>query len=117
MRASSQFYGRQIIESRLGLGGFFGLSGVVAFAVDGGNFATHRAEIGGELTAMVNGVDEAELEKEDGGLLEHAAEGHDFEKLFGSEFGEGIEMFGVGLFVPRSDFLRSFHVFGYHHGG
>ena len=30
---------------------------------------------------MVNGMNEAELEKEDGGLLDHAAEVHDFDEL------------------------------------
>src|SRR6266404_5809690 len=45
--------------SRLGLGGFFGLGGIVAFAIDGGDFAAHGAEIGGELAAVVNGVNEA----------------------------------------------------------
>src|SRR6266481_4129924 len=97
---------------RLGLGGLFGQGGVVAFAIDGGDFAAHGAEIGGELAAMVNGVDEAELEKEDGGLLDHAAEVHDFDELLAGKLGKGFEIFGVSLLVPRGDFERGFHVFG-----
>jgi len=100
----------------LGLSGFFGLGGVVAFAVDGGDFAAHGAELSGELAAMMNGVGEADLEKEDGGLLEHAAEVHDFDELFAGELGEGVEIFGVCLFVPGSDFERRFHVFWNRHG-
>src|SRR5216683_1372011 len=84
---------------RLGLGGLFGQGGVVAFAVDGGDFTAHRAEIGGELAAMVDGVDEAELEKEHGGLLDQAAKVHDFDQLFAGKFGQGVEVFGVAAFV------------------
>jgi len=83
------------------------LGGVVAFAVNGWDFAAHGAEIGGQLAAVVNGVVQAELEKEDGGLLEHAPEIHDFGELFAGEFGKRVEIFGVGLFVPRGDFARS----------
>ncbi len=102
--------------SRLGLGGFFGLGGIVAFAIDGGDFAAHGAEIGGELAAVVNGVNEAELEKEDGGLLDHAAEVHDFDELFAGKFGKSVEISGVSLFVPCSDFERCFHVFWNRYG-
>src|SRR5882724_1311564 len=90
--------------SSLGLGGFFGQGGVVAFAVDGGDFATHGSEISGELAPMVNSVVEAKLEEEDGGLLEHAAEVDDFGELFSREFGECVEIFGVSLFVPGGNF-------------
>ena len=89
-----------------GLGGFFGQGGVVAFAVDGGDFAAHGAKIGRKLAAMMNGVEEAELEKEDGGLLEQAAEVNDFGELFAGKFGKGFEIFGVRLFVPCGDFAR-----------
>ena len=98
--------------SRLDLGGFFGQGGVVAFAVDGGDFAAHGTEIGGELAAMVDGVNQAELEKQDGGLLDQAAEVHDFDELFAGKFAEGFEISGVSLFVPCSDFERGFHIFG-----
>jgi hypothetical protein len=98
--------------SRRGLGGFFGQGGIVAFPVDGGDFAAHGAEIGGELAAMVDGVNHAELEKQDGGLLDQAAEVHDFDELFAGKFGKGLEISGVGLFVPCSDFERGFHIFG-----
>jgi hypothetical protein len=95
------------LMSRRGLGGFFGQGGVVAFAVDGGDFAPHGTEIGRKLTAMMNGVAEAEEEKKDRGLLEEAAEVNDFGELFSGKFTEGVEIFGVGLFVPSGDFGRS----------
>ena len=93
--------------SHRGLRGFLGQGAVVAFAVDGGDFAPHGTEIGRKLTAMMNGVVEAEQEKKDGGLLEEAAEVNDFGELFAGKFGEGVEIFAVGLFVPSSDFARS----------
>jgi len=88
----------------LGGGGFFGEGGVVAFSVDGGDFAAHGTEISGELAAVVNGVVEAEPEKKDCGLLEDAAEVDDFSELFAGKFCEGLEIFGVGLFVPIGNF-------------
>ena len=100
----------------LGLSGLFGQGGVVAFAVDGRDFTAHGAEIGGELAAMVDGVDEAKLEIEYGGLLNQAAKVHDFDQFFAGKFGQGIEVFGVSLFVPCGDFVRCFYIFWNRYG-
>jgi hypothetical protein len=97
---------------RLGLSGFFGLGGVVAFAVDGGNFAAHGTEIGGELAAVVNGVAESELEEHNGGHLDHAAEVDDFGELFAGKFADGIEVFGEFFLVPCGDLRGSGGVVG-----
>ncbi len=66
-------------------GGFFGFGGIVTFSIDGRDFAAHGAQIGGELSAVVDGVLDAEIEIGDGGKLEHAAEVHDAGGLLGGK--------------------------------
>src|SRR5258708_24266210 len=78
------------------------LRSVVAFAVDRGHFRAHGAEIGGELSAMVDSVIGAERQKADSRKLEHAAEVDALRQRIGAElfdFGDAgrkrvIEPFG-----------------------
>src|SRR6266481_6816731 len=59
-----------------GFGGFRGLagfSGSIAFTVNGRHLATCRTHIGGQLSAMVNGVIEGKGEKHYGRKLKHSA--------------------------------------------
>src|SRR5437660_11988834 len=64
---------------------------------------------------MVNGVNEAELQEEDGGLLEESAKVDDLDKLISGGFREGVEIFRVSLFVPSRDFGGPFDVLGNGH--
>src|ERR1700676_555610 len=80
----------------LALGGFAGLGVVVAFAVDGGDFGAHGAEVHGELAAMMDGMAHAELEEADGGKLEQAAEIDDLDERLAAHLADGGEVFVEG---------------------
>ena len=64
---------------------------------------------------MMNGVNEAELQEEDGGLLEESAKVDDLDELIASGFRERVEIFRISLFVPSSDFGGRFDVLGNSH--
>src|SRR5437867_575812 len=64
---------------------------------------------------MVNGVSKAELQEEDGGLLEESAKVDDLDELIASGFRERVEIFRVSLFVPSGDFGGRFDVLGNSH--
>ena len=96
----------------VGRGGFFGFGGIVTFSIDGRDFAAHGAQIGGELSAVVDSVLDAEIEIGDGGKLEHAAEVHDFGGSLGGETGEVVEILGEGVGVPLEDIFLGDAAFG-----
>src|SRR6516162_9280023 len=76
---------RLIADRSAGLRGFFGLFGIVTFSVNRGDFAAHGAQIGGELSAMVDGVVQVELKVGDGGQLESSAKVESLGELVASE--------------------------------
>src|SRR5882724_944705 len=64
---------------------------------------------------MVNGVNEAELQEQDGGLLEESAKVDDLDELISGGFRECVEICRISLFVPSSDFGGRFDVLGNRH--
>jgi hypothetical protein len=85
--------------ARLTLGSFAGLGVVVALAVDRGDFCAHRAEVHGELAAMMDGMVHAELGEADGGKLEQPAEIDDFDEWLTVHLADGREIFLEGICV------------------
>ena len=100
-----------------GFGGFAGFGGIVAFAVDGGNFASGGAEIGGELATVMDGMPDGELRIDDGGKLHESAEIDDFDELLAGEFGDAIDICVEGIIEPRGDAGGIFNGFGAMVGG
>src|SRR5713226_2940610 len=100
-----------------GLGGFARLGVVEAFAVDGGDFGAHAAQVAGELAAMVDGVVHANLDEGDGGKLEDAAEIGDFDEVIAFELRELFEIAGEIFGVPGGDLGGGLDAFGQAGGG
>src|SRR6202007_1638352 len=93
-------------------GGFAGLGGVVAFAVDGRNFGAHAPQVGRKLPAVMNGMDHAEHYEGNGRALEHAAKIHHLHELVTGELRQGLEIHCEPLLIPSRDFLRSLYAIG-----
>src|SRR5229473_4911178 len=100
-----------------GLGGFARLGVVEAFAVDGGDFGAHAAQVAGELAAMVDAVVHADLHEGDGGKLEDAAEVGDFYEVIAFELRELFEIAREVFGIPGGDFGRRLDAVGQCGGG
>jgi hypothetical protein len=94
--------------SRLG-GGFASLRVVETFAVDGGDFRAHAAEVTGELAAMVNAVVHADLQEGYSGELEEAAEVGDLHEVIPFELRELVEIAGEIFGIPGGNFGGRLH--------
>ena len=77
---------------------------VETFAVDGGDFRAHAAEVAGELAAMVNAVVHADLQEGYSGKLEEAAEVGDLHEVIPFELGKLIEIAGEIFGIPSGNF-------------
>src|SRR5262249_52124775 len=80
-------------------GGFAGCGGVVAFAVDGGNFATHRTQVSGNRATMMDRMGHANLREANRRELKQAAKINGLDERFAvklRELGEiPLEAFGI----------------------
>ena len=99
-------------QSAGGLGGFFGFGGILTFSIDGRDFAAHGAQICGELSAVVDGVLDAEIEIGNGWKLERAAEVQDAGGVLGGEASKVVEILGKGVGVKLKDVVAGNATFG-----
>src|SRR5260370_29289596 len=99
------------------LGGFARLGVVEAFAVNGGDFGAHAAQVAGELDAMVNAVVHANLHEGHSGKLEESAEVGDFDEVIAFQLRELFKIAREIFGIPGGDFGRRLDAVGQCGGG
>src|SRR5258708_20587898 len=94
------------------LSGFARLGVVEAFAVNGGDFGAHAAQVAGELAAMVDAVVHADLHEGDGGELEDAAEVGGFDEVIALELRERFKIAREIVEIPSGHFSARLYRLG-----
>ncbi len=95
--------GRTPEKTLAGLRGFLGLLGIVTLPINRRDFAARRAQIRGELSAVMDGVAQTEIQERNGGHLERAAKIQHFGGLLTGESRKPFKIFGERGFVPLGD--------------